>query len=64
MYAATSTRPDIAFAVSRLCQCLQKPTPALMSEVDHLLSYLSLHSSVGLTYTREMAKLVGFSDAS
>ena len=65
MYAATSTRPDIAFAVHKLCTCLQKPTPALMHEVDVLLSYLSRHASVGLTYTGDIAaKLVSFADAS
>jgi len=65
MYASTSTRPDIAFAVHKLCTCLQKPTPALMHEVDVLLSYLSRHASVGLTYTGDIAaKLVSFADAS
>jgi hypothetical protein len=64
MYATTSTRPDIAFAVHQLCQCMQKPTPELMLEVDHLLSYLSRHSAVGLTYTSGDSRLVGFADAS
>ena len=35
-----------------------------MREVDHVLSYLSRTASMGLTYTREHAKLVGFADAS
>ena len=64
MYAATSTRPDIAYAVSKLCQCLQKPSKALLHETDILLSYLSRHSSVGLTYGPKHAKLVGYADAS
>ena len=64
MYAATSTRPDIAYAVHQLCKCMQKPTPDLMKEIDHLLSYLSRNASLGLTYTREHARLAGFSDAS
>ena len=34
MYAATSTRPDIAYAVHQLCKCLHKPTPGLLSEAD------------------------------
>ena len=37
MYAATSTRPDIAFAVHYLCRCLQRPTPELIAETDHVL---------------------------
>ena len=64
MYAATSTRPDIAYAVSKLCQCLQKPSKALLRETDILLSYLARHSSVGLIYGSEHVKLVGYADAS
>ena len=64
MYATTATRPDIAYAVHQLCKCMHKPTPALMREVDHVLSYLSRTASMGLTYTREHAKLAGFADAS
>jgi hypothetical protein len=41
MYAATSTRPDIAYAVHQLCKCLHKPSPELIRETDHLLSYLA-----------------------
>ena len=51
-YAATSTRPDIAFAVNYLCKCLQRPTPELIRETEHVISYLARSSSVGLTYTR------------
>ena len=64
MYAATSTRPDIAYPVHQLCKCLHKPTPALLRETDHLLSYLARTADLGLTYTREHARLAGFSDAS
>ena len=64
MYAATSTRPDIAFAVNYLCRCLQRPSPALIAETDHLLSYLARHASAGLTYSRERSDLRGFADAS
>ena len=64
LYAVTSTRPDIAYPVNQLCKCLQRPTPDLLLEVDHLLSYLFRHASVGLTYTSDFAKLVGYSDAS
>ena len=64
MYAATSTRPDIAYPVSKLCQCLQKPSKALLRETDILLSYLARHSTIGLTYSKEHVKLVGYADAS
>jgi hypothetical protein len=64
MYATTSTRPDIAYPVHQLCKCMHKPTPELMAEVDHVLTYLSRTASLGLTYTREHARLQGFADAS
>ena len=63
MYAATSTRPDIAFPVHQLCQCLQRPTPALIRETEHI-SYLARHPTAGLTFTRDTARLLGYSDAS
>ena len=64
MYACTSTRPDVAYVVHALCRCLQKPTPALIAETNHVISYLARHAAVGLTYTGEAARLFGYSDAS
>ena len=64
MYAATSARPDIAYPVHQLCKCLHKPTPDLLRETEHVLSYLSRTASLGLTYSREHQRLRGFADAS
>jgi hypothetical protein len=64
MYAATSTRPDVAYAVHQLCKCLHKPTPDLLRETDHVLSYLARNPSLGLTYTAEQTRLLGYADAS
>ena len=64
MYACTSTRCDIAFPVQYLCRCLQRPTPELLRETEHVLSYLARNASVGLTYTREEMRLDGYADAS
>ena len=64
MYATTSTRPDIAFPVHQLCKCLHKPTPAIMDEIDHVLSYLARNADIGLTYSKEHVRLAGFADAS
>ena len=64
MYAATSTRPDIAYVVHQLCRCMLKPTPELIKETDHLLSYLSRTADLGLTYEPTSTQLEGFSDAS
>ena len=64
MYAATSTRPDIAFAVQYLCRCLHRPTPELIAETDHVLAYLARHPTAGLTYDRAATRLSGHTDAS
>ena len=64
MYATTSTRPDIAYSVHQLCKVMHKPTPEVIGEIDHVLSYLSRTASLGLTYAREHTKLAGFADAS
>jgi hypothetical protein len=64
MYATTSTRPDIAYAVHSLCKALNKPTPELMVEADRILCYLARHRSVGLTYDAQPTPLKTFSDAS
>ena len=64
MYAATSTRPDIAFAVQYLCRCMQRPTPELIAETDHVIAYLARHPSAGLTFAREETRLKGYADAS
>ena len=63
MYLSCSCRPDIAFAVAKLCTCMARPTPELMDEVDHLLEYLNVHKSVGLTYQTGVSALEGMSDA-
>ena len=33
MYAATGTRPDLAYAVHQYCRVLSRPTPELMKEL-------------------------------
>jgi len=64
MYATTSTRPDIAFAVHYLCKCMQRPTPELIAETDHVISYLARTATLGLTYDPTPANLTGYADAS
>ena len=39
------TRPDIAFPVQYLCRCMQRPTPELIAETDHVIAYLARHPS-------------------
>ena len=39
-YPASTTRPDIAFSVSKLAKFLQNPSPAHLAEINRLLTYL------------------------
>ena len=64
MYSCTSVRPDIAFVVHRLCTCLTRPTPALVSEAKRVVSYLAMHSTIGITYDSVRTELSAYSDAS
>ena len=64
MYLCNSARPDIVYAVHLLCRCMSCPTPGIISELDHIIAYLDRTRSLGLTYTKELSKLRGFSDAS
>uniref|UniRef100_A0A093UK82 Retrovirus-related Pol polyprotein from transposon TNT 1-94 n=1 Tax=Talaromyces marneffei PM1 TaxID=1077442 RepID=A0A093UK82_TALMA len=43
MYAAVSTRPDVAFAVSRLARFLSNPGPEHHKAADKVLCYLKRH---------------------
>ena len=40
LYTAVNTRPDIAFAVSRLARFLTNPSPAHQTAADRVLLYL------------------------
>jgi hypothetical protein len=63
LYAATSTRPDIAYATSMLCRAMSKPTDELLAAALRVLAYLSRHKHVGLRYTPCTRPLEGFADA-
>jgi len=63
LYAATSTRPDIAYATSMLCRAMSKPTDELLAAALRVLAYLSRHRHVGLRYTPCARPLEGFADA-
>ena len=64
MYAATGTRPDLAYAVHQHCRCLSRPTPELMSELDYIFSYLYENQDVGIRFVPDDETLHGTSDAS
>jgi hypothetical protein len=49
MYAATSTRPDIAFAVATLSQFMRNPGHTHWEAVKHVIRYLKGTAHLGLT---------------
>jgi hypothetical protein len=50
MYTATSTRPDIACAVTALCRYNSKPYTTHMTAAKRVLRYLKGTSNVGLVF--------------
>ncbi|GKB08822.1 retrovirus-related pol polyprotein from transposon TNT 1-94 [Tanacetum coccineum] len=64
MYATHCTRPDIAFAVSKLSQYTSNPSLEHWRAVSKVLGYLKRTSALNLTYTSYPGVLEGYSDAS
>jgi hypothetical protein len=59
----TFTRPDICFAVNRVCQFMHAPTDSHWAAVKHILHYLRGTASLGLHITRSSSfALHGFTD--
>jgi Reverse transcriptase (RNA-dependent DNA polymerase) len=63
LYAAVTTRIDIAFAVSRLARFMTNPGPDHHAAADRVLLYLKRHRDLGLQFGGEDNFLVA-SDAS
>ena len=63
LYAATNTRPDIAFAVNYLCRAMSKPSPELLERAYVVLAYLYRHRDIGLRYEADGKPLRGQSDS-
>jgi hypothetical protein len=60
----TLTRPDISFAVNKVCQFLHAPTEVHWSAVKRILRYVRSNTKIGLKISRCKSLLVsGFSDA-
>ena len=59
----TLTRPDIAFAVNKVCQFLHSPTSVHWTAVKRILRYVRGTVGVGLKITNSKSTLVSaFSD--
>jgi hypothetical protein len=63
MYAATGTRPDIAYAVSILAKFNQEPGLAHWKALKRVYAYLAGTLDHKLTYGCESHDLLGYSDA-
>jgi hypothetical protein len=62
-HCASSTRPDIAYAVGMLCRCLDLPSQSLLADAYRILAYLVRHADLGLTYVSSDEPLSGMSDS-
>ena len=63
LYAATHTRPDIAYAVGLLCRAMSKPNPDLYAAALRVVYYLHHHRHIGLRYEASSQPLSGYSDS-
>ncbi|CAM8965984.1 unnamed protein product [Rhodiola kirilowii] len=64
MYAMTSTRPDIAFAVGKLSRYTSNPSEDHWQAVHRVLWYLKGTMNLGLVYSEFPSVIEGYSDAS
>ena len=63
LYAATNTRPDIAYSVGLLCRAMSKPTNELFDAAIRVLCYLNRHKHLGLCYEASNAPIMGMTDS-
>jgi hypothetical protein len=63
MFLMNCTRPDIAYAVSRLSRYTHNPAREHWNTMTRLLKYLKGTMNLGLTYTGHPAVLEGYCDA-
>ncbi|KAF5954555.1 hypothetical protein HYC85_007411 [Camellia sinensis] len=63
MYLMNCTRPDIAYAVSKLSRYTSNPGVEHWKAIIRVLRYLRFTRNIGLNYTRYPAVLEGYCDA-
>jgi hypothetical protein len=63
MYAATSTRPDISYAVTFLLQFLVNPSEAHLNAAYRIIRYLNGTRTYHITYGTTNTGFYGYSDA-
>src|SRR5438105_1305660 len=63
MYLASATRPDIAFAVSKLSRFTSNPGDDQWRVLERVMRYLLGTMNYGLHYSGDPAVLEGYSDS-
>ena len=63
LYAATNTRPDVAYSVGLLCRAMAKPSSELFDAALRVLSYLHRHKHIGLCYESSNKPVYGMTDS-
>ncbi|UYV60408.1 hypothetical protein LAZ67_1001058 [Cordylochernes scorpioides] len=65
MYLMTGTRPDIAYAVSRVSQFMNNQEPSHWTAVNKIFGYLKATKNIGICFGGSSCttSLIGFSDA-
>nr|GEV55897.1 ribonuclease H-like domain, reverse transcriptase, RNA-dependent DNA polymerase [Tanacetum cinerariifolium] len=63
MYLMTSTRPDLAYDVSRLSRYTSNPGNAHWKDITRVLHYVRYSRDYGLDYDKHPAVMEGYSDA-
>nr|GEV36277.1 zinc finger, CCHC-type [Tanacetum cinerariifolium] len=63
MYLMTSTRPDLAYDVSRLSRYTSNPSNAHWKAITRVLHYVRYSRDYGLDYDKHLAVMEGYSDA-
>nr|GEV49733.1 zinc finger, CCHC-type [Tanacetum cinerariifolium] len=63
MYLMMSSRPDLAYVVSRLSRCTSNSSNAYWKTITKVLQYLRYSRDYGLHYDRHPAVFEGYSDA-
>lgn len=59
----TLTRPDLAFAVNQICQCMNHPTTTHWTAVKQIIRYIKGSINEGLAFQQGNLKLEAYLEA-
>lgn len=63
LYAAGGSRPDIAYAVSKMSQYCERPTKEDWKKIEHILGYLKKTKEYGIHYSKSESPIEVYVDA-